>query len=136
MASINNLVSSALRAAEAYNNAIDALREQLKAQIRKGDKAVRAALLPGVAAHFGIKVVQGERGDRLDDEHPNYEAAKTSLRRLVGSVLGNRPKGAPEKVTMRLNKGEQALVLQLSALPAARIREIAKRAIEAAKAAA
>ena len=129
---IQRFVSNAIIAAVSYGEAIESLRGALEPRLLRDEKKLRATLLPYVAAHWGIAVVSGERGDRLDSEHPHYEGAKTALRRLVPAVMG---KARAKAETVHLSRAHLALARSLAALDPSVCKAIMSKASELRKAA-
>ena len=82
-------VTNALTAANAYNEAVVALRKDFKG---KATDAVRTGLLPHVAAFYAVPVVDGAgkaTGTKvLDKDATKYEAAKKALQRLTKDIVG------------------------------------------------
>ena len=87
--SIKTNVTNALTAANAYNEAVVALRKDFKG---KPTDAVRSGLLPHVAAFYAVPVVDGAgkaKGTKvLDKDATKYEAAKKALQRLTKDIVG------------------------------------------------
>ena len=81
--------SGALHCADLYGETIAFMRGKLKG---KSEADVRATLLPIVAAHYAVPVIDGEgkaKGTKvLDKAAPKYEAAKKALQRLVADIMG------------------------------------------------
>ena len=91
-------VTNALNAANAYNDAIVALRTDFKG---KDADAIRLGLLPHVAAYYAVPLVDGQKkaeGTKvLDKTHAKYEAAKKALQRLTKDIIG-ASSGAEEEI--------------------------------------
>ena len=85
---ISQLVSVALDSVGAYGKAVADIRATLKGRV--SPEEVRVALLPPVAAYYGVKLVQKERGEGVtwDKDAPKFETAKKAHQRLVADVLG------------------------------------------------
>ena len=77
--SIQSNVSKALIAATSYGDAINALRVDL-AGVERAE--VRTTLLPMIAKHYKVEVVEG----KLSVESDKYEAAKKALQRMVAAI--------------------------------------------------
>ena len=88
---MKSIVHAALTAAHTYGEKVAELRKLYK---RKSPDAVRAALLPDVASFkkYRVPLVPGagkaEGTMVLDAEHPNYEACRKALSRLVNDITG------------------------------------------------
>lgn len=86
-------VHGAIDAGFTYGEHIDALRAQFAKQT-KGE--IREALLPMVASYrkYNVTLVEGDDKSKakgkmvLDAKHPNYEACRKALGRLVSHVAG------------------------------------------------
>lgn len=91
MQALNIIVIAALNAAKAYGERIEEAKAHPSIK-GKSPEVVRAELLPIVAAHYAVPLVDGERKAKgtkvLDTSAPKYEAAKTALRRLVADICG------------------------------------------------
>lgn len=127
-------INAALNAANAYGDAIAEARNCPEVK-GKGEEAVRAALLPVVAAFYAVPLIDGEgkaKGRKvLDKAAPKYEAAKKALQRLMGDLMGKgSDKGeeleVPEhiaalaaKLAKACNEYEQARKLASTAIAAA-----------------
>ena len=85
------IINTALNAAATYGNAIEQARNCPEVK-GKAPEAVRALLLPIVAKHYGVGLVDGERkaaGTKvLDKAAPKYEAAKKAIQRLTADICG------------------------------------------------
>jgi hypothetical protein len=85
------IVHKALDAALSYGEQVAKLQKLCK---RNTPAQVRAKLLPLVANYrkYKVRLVPGagkaEGTLVLDSEHPNYEACRKALNRLVGDVTG------------------------------------------------
>jgi hypothetical protein len=77
--SIKSNVIAALKSAHAYGDAIAALRADCS-KLEKPE--AREAILPCVAAYYGVEVVEG----KLSTESAKYEAAKKALQRLLKDI--------------------------------------------------
>jgi hypothetical protein len=98
-------VTTALQHAKGY---ADAIAEATKAGKGMARDEVRTAILPTVAAFYGVKVKAGEgkaEGTQvMDSEATKYEAARKALSRLLGDICGTEssprrePVIAPRKV--------------------------------------
>jgi argonaute-like protein implicated in RNA metabolism and viral defense len=77
--SIQSNVIKALNAASTYGDAIAALRVDLAGAERD---EVRTTLLPLIAKHYKVEVVEG----KLSAESDKYEAAKKALQRMVAAI--------------------------------------------------
>ena len=107
--SINKLqtaVTTALQHAKGY---ADAITDATKAAKGMPRNEVRTAIMPTVAAFYGVKMKAGEgkaEGTQvMDKDAAKYEAARKALSRLLGDICGteesspNRePVIAPRKV--------------------------------------
>ena len=102
--SIKSNVIAALKAATSYGDAIAALRKDCKGLDRA---AGREAMLPCVAAHYKVEVVEG----KLSDESKSYEAAKKALQRLLKDVYPES--SAKEEVAIPAEILKAAKVLAL-----------------------
>ena len=86
-------VHGAIDAGFTYGEHIDALRAQFAKQT-KGE--IREALLPMVASYrkYNVTLVEGDDKSKakgkmvLDAKHPNYEACRKALGRLVSHIAG------------------------------------------------
>tara|TARA_R110000822_G_scaffold182432_2_gene322015 strand:+ start:309 stop:653 length:345 start_codon:yes stop_codon:yes gene_type:complete len=76
---IQSNVTKALNAASTYGDAIAALRVDL-AGVERAE--VRTTLLPLIAKHYKVEVVEG----KLSVESEKYEAAKKALQRMVAAI--------------------------------------------------
>jgi hypothetical protein len=99
-------VTTALQHAKGY---AEAIAEATKAGKGMARDEVRTAILPTVAAFYGVKVKAGEgkaEGTQvMDSEAAKYEAARKALSRLLGDICGEvqssprrEPVVAPRKV--------------------------------------
>ena len=86
--SIQSNVSKALVAATSYGDAINALRVDL-AGVERAE--VRTTLLPMIAKHYKVEVIEG----KLSVESDKYEAAKKALQRMVSAICEGQ--GAAKK---------------------------------------
>jgi alpha-beta hydrolase superfamily lysophospholipase len=99
-------VHGALDAAFAYGDHIAALRTQFAKQTKE---AIRAALLPEVASYpkYNVPLVKGDDQSKakgqmvLDAEHPQYEACRKALGRLVKEIVGE-VSGHKEKADVKV----------------------------------
>ena len=87
--SIQSNVTKALVAASTYGDAIAALRVDL-AGVERAE--VRAVLLPLIAKHYKVEVVEG----KLSVESAKYEAAKKALQRMVAAICEGQGAGKKE----------------------------------------
>lgn len=86
-------VHGALDAAFEYGDHIAALQAQFAKQTVE---AIRAALLPEVASYrkYNVPLIKGDDQSKakgkmvLDASHPNYEACRKALGRLVKAIAG------------------------------------------------
>jgi len=76
---IQSNVTKALNAASTYGDAINALRVDL-AGVERSE--VRTTLLPLIAKHYKVEVVEG----KLSVESAKYEAAKKALQRMTAAI--------------------------------------------------
>jgi hypothetical protein len=129
-----NAINAALNAAKVYGDAIAEARNCPEVK-GKSEEAVRAALLPVVAAFYAVPLIDGDgkaKGRKvLDKAAPKYEAAKKALQRLLGDLMGKgSDKGeeleVPEhiaalaaKLAKACNEYEQARKLASTAIAAA-----------------
>lgn len=96
---IRSTVHAVLRAAFAYGEGIESLRATYRGQT---PEAIRAALLPDVASFskYAVPLVDGAgkaAGTKvLDKAHPNYEACRKALGRLVSAIVGKADKKTEE----------------------------------------
>jgi hypothetical protein len=86
---IQSNVTKALNAASTYGDAIAALRVDLDGVERS---EVRAVLLPLIAKHYKVEVVEG----KLSVESEKYEAAKKALQRMVAAICEGQSAGKKE----------------------------------------
>jgi hypothetical protein len=99
-------VHGALDAAFAYGDHIAALRTQFAKQTKE---AIRAALLPEVASYpkYNVPLVKGDDQSKakgqmvLDASHPQYEACRKALGRLVKEIAGE-VSGRKEQVEVKV----------------------------------
>jgi hypothetical protein len=86
-ASINSLVRSAVRHGIGYGKDVAGLRVALKG---KSPEQVRAAILPGIAAEYGLTIVKGQRGDRFSEgkETNAGNNASQAAKNLVKAICG------------------------------------------------
>ena len=107
--SINKLQSSVTTALQHAKGYADAIADATKAAKGMPRDAVRTAIMPTVAAFYGVKLKDGEgkaEGTKvLDSEAAKYEAARKALSRLLGDICGTEassasrePVVAPRKV--------------------------------------
>ena len=87
---IQSNVTKALNAASTYGDAIAALRVDLDGVERA---EVRATLLPLIAKHYKVEVVEG----KLSVESEKYEAAKTVVRDVMHMMAGTTRRAASAK---------------------------------------
>ena len=87
--SIQSNVTKALVAASTYGDAIAALRVDL-AGVERAE--VRAVLLPLIAKHYKVEVIEG----KLSVESDKYEAAKKALQRMVAAICEGQSTGKKE----------------------------------------
>jgi hypothetical protein len=127
-------INAALNAAHAYGEGLAKARTCPEVK-GKSEEAVRAALLPVVAAFYAVPMIDGDgkaKGRKvLDKAAPKYEAAKKALQRLLGDLMGKgSDKGeeleVPEhiaalaaKLAKACNEYEQARKLASTAIAAA-----------------
>ena len=102
---INTLVIAALNAAHSYGATIAKLQTQLRGQ---DVSEIRTTLLPYVAGYYKVAIVEGTRGDRLDDQAPKYEAAKKALQRMTKDIAGTAVRQAAEPA--KLTRAQLALI--------------------------
>lgn len=76
---IQSNVTKALNAASTYGDAINALRVDLAGVARE---EVRTTLLPMIAKHYAVEVVEG----KLSKESAKYETARKALQRMVAAI--------------------------------------------------
>lgn len=122
---IKTQVTIALQSAGAYGKAIAALRDKLQGQTRD---EVRAVLLPYVAAHYGLDVVSGQRGDRFSEgkETVRGNNASQALKNMARDIAGTAEKQAPSvRVSRELQVAINKLVAQYDKQM---VREAIKRA--------
>jgi hypothetical protein len=112
-------VHGALDAAFAYGDHIAALRTQFAKQTKE---AIRAALLPMVANYrkYNVPLVEGDDKSKakgqmvLDAKHPQYEACRKALGRLVneiaGEVSGHKEKAVVEVPTALVDSTIDAVI--------------------------
>lgn len=122
----------ALHCADVYGETVAYMRGKLKG---KSADVIRATLLPIVAAHYAVPVVDGERKAKgtkvLDKTAEKYNTAKSALQRLSADIVGvTSGKGeeleVPEhiaalaaKLAKACNEYEQAKRLAATAIAAA-----------------
>ena len=112
-------VHGALDAAFAYGDHIAALRAQFAKQTKE---AIRIALLPEVASYkkYNVTLVEGDEKSKakgqmvLDAKHPQYEACRKALGRLVkeivGEVSGHKEKAVVEVPTALVDSTIDAVI--------------------------
>ena len=129
-----NAINAALNAANVY---VDAIAEARNCPEVKGksEEAVRAALLPVVAAFYAVPLIDGDgkaKGRKvLDKAAPKYEAAKKALQRLLGDLMG---KGSDKGEELEVPEHIAALAAKLAKACAEyeQARKLASTAIAAA----
>jgi hypothetical protein len=93
-------INNALASAQAYAAAIESARKDAKGMTRD---AVRIAILPTVAAFYGVAVKAGEgkaEGTKvLDKDAPKYETARKALQRLLSDIVPSESSAKKEVVT-------------------------------------
>ena len=103
-------INNALASAQAYAAAIESARKDAKGMTRD---AVRIAILPTVAAFYGVAVKAGEgkaEGTKvLDKDAPKYETARKALQRLLSDIVPSDSSAKKEVVT-----APKALVKKIS----------------------
>lgn len=105
--SIKSNVISALNAATSYGDAIAALRKDCKGLDKP---TAREAMLPCVAAFYGVEVVEG----KLSPESKRYEAAKKALQRLLKDVYPESSAKEEVAIPADVLKAAKALALLCS----------------------
>lgn len=138
MSTLRTFVFSALNNADKFSTDISAIRNDAAVKAVITDReALRALLLPHVAAKRGCAVVPGERKAKgkmvLDSASPNYNTTKSDLDRLVKSVMG-ASSGKQETETLTVPRHIAALAAQLAEACAEyeQSRKLASTAIAAA----
>jgi hypothetical protein len=107
--SISKLQSSVTTALQHAKGYADAITDATKAAKGMPRDEVRTAIMPTVAAFYGVKMKAGEgkaEGSQvMDKEAAKYEAARKALSRLLGDICGievssasREPVVAPRKV--------------------------------------
>ena len=86
---IQSNVTKALNAATSYGDAINALRVVLAGQERD---AVRTTLLPMIAKHYSVEVVEG----KLNKDSAKYETARKALQRMTAAICEGQSDGKVE----------------------------------------
>ena len=93
-------INNALASAQSYAAAIESARKDAKGMTRD---AVRIAILPTVAAFYGVAVKAGEgkaEGTKvLDKDAPKYETARKALQRLLSDIVPSESSGKKETVS-------------------------------------
>jgi hypothetical protein len=96
---LQSSVTTALQHAKGYADAIADATKAAKGMPREG---VRTAIMPTVAAFYGVKLKDGEgkaEGTKvLDSEAAKYEAARKALQRLLKDILGTESNGHQEEI--------------------------------------
>jgi len=96
---LQSSVTTALQHAKGYADAIADATKAAKGMPREG---VRTAIMPTVAAFYGVKLKDGEgkaEGTKvLDSEAAKYEAARKALQRLLKDILGTESNGNQEEI--------------------------------------
>lgn len=139
MSTLRTFVFSALNNADKFSTDISAIRndDAVKAVITDRE-ALRALLLPHVAAKRGCAVVPGERKAKgkmvLDSASPNYNTTKSDLDRLVKSVMG-ASSGKSEELEVPEHIAALAAKLAKACAEYEQARKLASTAVAAAFAA-
>ena len=97
---LQSSVTTALQHAKGYADAIAIAIKESKGMPRD---AVRTAIMPTVAAFYGVKMKDGEgkaEGTKvMDSEAAKYEAARKALSRLLGDICGEvQSQGTREQI--------------------------------------
>ena len=96
---LQSSVTTALQHAKGYADAIADATKAAKGMPREG---VRTAIMPTVAAFYGVKLKDGEgkaEGTKVfDSEAAKYEAARKALQRLLKDILGTESNGHQEEI--------------------------------------
>lgn len=107
------IIRNALNAAHSYGDSIQQARISLN-KCKSSDE-IRTILLPIVADYYSVPVIEGERKAKgtkvLDKTAVKYEAAKKSLQRLVGDIVGD---SAAKKEEIEVPRHIAALAAQLA----------------------
>ena len=85
-------VAACYVAADTFAAKVDALRKELKVQrVPFEPKAIKAALMPATAKHYGVTLKAKERGEGMtwDMADPKSNTAKVQNDRLAKAVLGD-----------------------------------------------
>lgn len=134
---LQSLVSKSIAAGDTFLSSIVALQEhpQVAKAIKQGRESVASLLMPLVAAHYGIKVVEGQRGKGFDRTDVKlYETAKQRHGRLVRGVCGHAV-SMKETKKLRMTETRRQYVAKISkaiaGLSKADARMLCKMAIEA-----
>jgi hypothetical protein len=98
IASVLSAIASGRKALDKYNEGIRTAREACAGQ---APETIRAALLPLVAAKYGVGVVDGERKAKgtkvLDASSARYNTAKSDLQRILKDLCGSQNPDAAKK---------------------------------------
>ena len=134
---IQSLVSAAIKSGDSFAAALVALQSHpaMAKAIKGGRESVASLLLPLVAAHYRIALVDGQRGKSFDKADTTaYETARKRHQRLVRAMCGHAV-SMKETKKLRMTETRRQYVAKISkaiaGLSKADARMLCKMAIEA-----
>jgi hypothetical protein len=112
---LQSSVTTALQHAKGYADAIADATKAAKGMPREG---VRTAIMPTVAAFYGVKLKDGEgkaEGTKvLDSEAAKYEAARKALSRLLGDICGTEASSPSREAVIAPRKVFKAVLSEIT----------------------